>query len=83
MKIRKSRKSAIVMLVCGVWLLAAPSTFAIAITNPANGTCHEAVTPDTFKGNVRAMPENPGGRVGPWEGVFNSSGNSAITDVWC
>lgn len=54
---------------------AAPA-FPIAITNPANGTCHEAVTPATFKGSDTAFPN-------PWNGVFKSNSNSAISGVFC
>jgi hypothetical protein len=74
----------IVSAVVGAFLVFAPAAFPIAITNPDNGTCHEAVTPPTFNGNSNAFPDNPGGVVGPWDGVFMSGGNSAaITGVFC
>jgi hypothetical protein len=74
----------IVSTVIGAALAFAPSAFPIAITNPSNGDCHEAVTPATFNGSSSAFPDNPGGAVGPWDGVFMSNGNSAaITGVFC
>ncbi len=76
-------KRVVALIVCGAWLLFAPAAFAIGITNPADGTCHEAVTPTTFNGNSNAFPDNPGGVVGPWDGVFNSNDSSAISGVFC
>jgi hypothetical protein len=73
----------IALAVIGAFLVSAPAAFPIAITNPANGGCHEAVTPATFNGSSSAFPDNPGGALGPWNGVFNSNENSAITDVFC
>jgi hypothetical protein len=76
------RKIIALAVVSGSLVFAAPA-FPLAITNPATGDCHTAVTPGTFNGNANAFPANPGGAVGPWDGLFNSADNSAISGVHC
>lgn len=71
------------VVVAGAFQASAPVALAIAISNPSTGKCHEAVTPESFRGSSSAFPDNPGGAVGPWSGVFMSSERSAITDVFC
>jgi hypothetical protein len=73
------------VLACvGVSLVFAAPAFPLAITNKHTGECREVLLPGaSFPGNWEVVSNTPAEFPGPWNGVFHSNDNSALTGVRC